>query len=169
MMLVEKRNSEVHLRPRFSIDLAVEHEQILARFQEKINHKKCNFKGKISGSHIFLSIPKKDDHLWSPQLHLELLDEGDGNTKLKGLFGPKPQLWTFFMFIHFVIGTSFLGFLVMLYSRYSLKESLFFPTVMLVVLPFLWMVLYFIGQLGKDTGRKQMEDLHEFMMQVIEA
>ncbi|MAD96475.1 MAG: GTP-binding protein [Flavobacteriaceae bacterium] len=168
-MLVEKRNSEVHLRPRFSIDLSEPHDDVLARFKASIKDENCRFNGKISGSHIFLSIPKKDDHLWSPQLNLELLDQGEGQTKLKGLFGPKPQLWTFFMFIHFVIGTSFLGFLVMLYSRYSLKGSLFFPTVMLVVLPFVWIVLYFIGKLGKDTGRKQMEDLHDFMLEVIEA
>jgi hypothetical protein len=86
---------------------------------------------------------------------------------LKGLFGPKPQVWTLFMFIHFVIGISFLGFGVLLYTRISLNESLFFPIVMMVVLPFIWLVLYFLGKIGKDTGKKQMEDLHDFMIKVI--
>jgi hypothetical protein len=168
-MLVEKRNSEIHLRPRFSIDLAINHDILLEKFKSTITDSKCKFDGKISGSHIFLSIPKKDDHFWSPQLHLEIIEEGEEKTKLKGLFGPKPQIWTFFMFVHFVIGTAFLAFLVLWYSRYSLKGSLFFPTVMLIVLPFVWIVLYFLGKIGKDTGRNQMEQLHDFMLDVIEV
>lgn len=167
-MLVEKRNSEIHLRPRFSIDLSINHDILLEKFKSTIKDPKCKFDGKISGSHIYLAIPKKDDHFWSPQLHLELINEGESKTILKGLFGPKPQIWTFFMFVHFVLGTAFLGFLVLWYSRYSLKESLFFPTVMLIVLPFVWIVLYFLGKIGKDTGRNQMEELHDFMLEIIE-
>ena len=75
-MLVEKINSEIHLRPRFSIDLAINHDIFLEKFKSTITDSKCKFDGKISGSHIFLSFPKKDDHFWSPQLHLELIEEG---------------------------------------------------------------------------------------------
>lgn len=73
------------------------------------------------------------------------------------------------MFVHFMIGTAFLGFLVLWYSRYSLKGSLFFPIVMLVALPFVWIGLYFLGKIGKDTGRNHMEQLHDFMLAVIET
>lgn len=168
-MLIEKRNSEIHLRPRFSIDLSVNRDILLEKFKSTIKDSSCKFDGKISGFHIFLSIPKKEDHFWSPQLSLELVEAENGTTILKGLFGPKPQIWTFFMFVHFVIGTAFLGFLVMWYSRFSLKGSVFFPSVMLIALPFVWVILYFLGKIGKDTGRKQMEDLHDFMLSVIEA
>ena len=90
------------------------------------------------------------------------------NTSLlKGLFGPKPQVWTLFMFVHFIIGISFLGFGVMLYSKLSLDESIIFPLIMMIFLPLFWTLLYFLGKIGKDTGKNQMQDLHDFMIKVI--
>jgi hypothetical protein len=86
---------------------------------------------------------------------------------LKGLFGPKPQVWTLFMFIHFIIGVSFLVFCVLLYSRLSLNGSVFFPILMMIVLPLLWVLLYFLGKIGKSTGKSQMRDLHNFMIKVV--
>lgn len=115
-----------------------------------------------------MNVSKKDEHFWSPQLHIEIIEKTEKNSLLKGLFGPKPQVWTLFMFVHFVIGISFLAFLVLLYSRISLKESLFFPILMMIVLPFIWVLLYFLGKIGKASGEKQMIKLHNFMIQIIE-
>ena len=71
------------------------------------------------------------------------------------------------MFVHFVIGISFLGFSVLLYVRLSLEESWFFPLIMMIVLPLIWFLLYFLGQIGKDTGKSQMKDLHDFIITLI--
>jgi hypothetical protein len=166
-LIVEKRNSEVFLRPRFTIDLDLNCNKILEDFSAEFKKEDCTFLGSIVDGHIFISVSKKDEHFWSPQLHLEILEETENTSLLKGLFGPKPQVWTLFMFIHFVIGISFLGFGVFLYTRMSLNESIIFPMVMMVVLPFIWGVLYFLGKIGKDTGKKQMRGLHDFMLKVI--
>ena len=167
-MLVEKRNSEVFLRPRFSIDLQENHQTVLERFQKKFTSKNFKLRGCIADNHVFISIPKANEHFWSPQLHLEVLQSTENITTLKGLFGPKLQVWTMFMFLHFVIGVSFLCFLVMLYTRISLEEPLVLPIIMLIFLPILWLVLYFLGSLGKDVGKKQMKELHDFMIEIIE-
>jgi hypothetical protein len=166
-LIVEKRNSEVFLRPRFTIDLGQNCDKILENFSNEFKKEDCKFLGNIVDGHVFISVSKKDEHFWSPQLHLEILEETETTSLLKGLFGPKPQVWTLFMFIHFVIGISFLGFGVLLYTRMSLNESIIFPVAMMVVLPFIWGVLYFLGKIGKDTGKKQMRNLHDFMLNVI--
>ena len=166
-LLVEKRNSEVSLRPRFTINLQENSEELLQRFTNEFKKEDCVFLGNIVDSHIFISVSKKDEHFWSPQLHLEVIEETENTSLLKGLFGPKPQVWTFFMFIHFVIGISFLGFSVLLYTRISLNKSIVFPLTMVLVLPFVWTILYFLGKIGKDTGKKQMKKLHDFMLDVI--
>jgi hypothetical protein len=166
-LLIEKRNSEVFLRPRFTIDLEENTQEIIKNFSNEFKSENCQFRGSIVDGHIFISVPKKDEHFWSPQLHLEILEETKRTSLLKGLFGPKPQVWTLFMFVHFVIGTLFLGFSVLLYTKISLKEPIFFPLIMMVVLPFIWAVLYFLGKIGKDTGKTQMRDLHDFMVKVI--
>lgn len=166
-MLVEKRNSEVHLRPRFSIAIEENSEKLLQRITNYLKKHDCIYKNKIVDGHVFLDIPENKSHFWSPQLHLEVIKESDNSSTLKGLFGPKPQVWTLFMFVHFIIGITFLAFCVLLFTRISLGESVFFPLVMVVALPLVWILLYFLGQVGKETGKKQMKELHDFMLLII--
>jgi hypothetical protein len=168
-VLIEKQNSEIFLRPRFTIDLEENNEKMIQRFSSAFTSEKCLFIGNIVDDHIFISVAKKDEHFWSPQLHLEILEQTEKTALLKGLFGPKPQVWTLFMFVHFIIGISFLAFGALLYTRFSLNESIFFPLSMVISLPLLWILLYFLGKIGKDTGKKQMKDLHDFMIEVIGA
>lgn len=167
-LIVEKRNSEVFLRPRFTIDLENSKELVLKRFSDEFKKEQTTYKGSIVDGHIFIRVSKKDEHFWSPQLHLEIIEKTNKSSLLKGLFGPKPQVWTLFMFVHFVIGISFLGFGVMLYSKLSLNEPIVLPVIMMVFLPLFWTLLYFLGKIGKSTGKQQMEGLHDFMIQVID-
>jgi hypothetical protein len=166
-VLIENRNSEVFLRPRFTIDLDENRDKILQKFSDEFKKEGCVFLGKIVDGHVFISVSKKEEHFWSPQLHLEIIESTEKTALLKGLFGPKPQVWTLFMFIHFVIGVSFLGFTALLYTDISLNEAIFFPLIMVVFLPLIWVLLYFLGKIGKDTGKNQMKKLHEFMIKVI--
>ena len=166
-LLIEKRNSEVFLRPRFTIELKENKQEVLNCFADEFKKETTKFRGSFVDGHLFISVSKKNEHFWSPQLHLEIIEESDTTATLKGLFGPKPQVWTLFMFIHFIIGFSFLAFCIVLYTRISLNESIFFPIAMLIVLPFIWIVLYILGNIGKDTGKNQMKDLHDFMIKTI--
>lgn len=71
------------------------------------------------------------------------------------------------MFIHFVIGGLFLIFSTMLYTKISLKELYFLPLMMVIFLPLFWILLYFLGKIGKDTGKPQIKQLHDVMIQII--
>ena len=166
-VLIEKRNSHVFLRPRFKIDLEEGSKEILEKFSDEFKSNDCKFLGNIVAGHVFISVSKKDEHFWSPQLHLEIIEKTEKTSFLKGLFGPKPQVWTLFMFIHFVIGIAFLGFAIMLYSKVSLKEPFILPLIMIIFLPLFWVLLYFLGKVGRETGKNQMKNLHDFMIKVI--
>ncbi|TXD52697.1 MULTISPECIES: hypothetical protein [unclassified Polaribacter] len=109
-VLIEKQNSAVFFRPRFTIDLEDNFTQIIKKFEKEFEKEHCLYFGNIVDGHIFISVAKRDEHFWSPQLHLEIVEETIKTSTLKGLFGPKPQVWMLFIFIHFVIGVSFLGF-----------------------------------------------------------
>jgi hypothetical protein len=165
-MMKETTSSEVFLRPRFTIDLDENHEKVIEKFKKEL--KENSFPFRFSDGHIIIDVPKKEEHFWSPQLNLEIEKSEDNKGVLKGLFGPKPQVWTLFMFIHFVVGISFLIFSVMLYVNWSLDEGFIFPLMMVIFLPLLWILLYFLGRIGKSTGHKQMNDLHELMISIIE-
>ena len=167
MNVKEKRNSDFFLRPRFSIDLEENQEKLLNRITTFLKSDACKYKSRIVDDHIFIDIPANKSHFWSPQLHFEVLEVDKNSSTLKGLFGPKPQVWTLFMFVHFLVATMFLGFGVMAYVRYRLDESLFLPVSMLIALPLIWLLLYFLGSIGKQTGKRQMKELHDLLISII--
>lgn len=169
MSFKEKRNSEFFLRPRFSIDLEENAEQLFERIEFALAQEDCSFRSTISDGHFFIDVSETESHFWSPQLQFEIISKENNMATIKGLFGPKPQVWTLFMFVHFIVGTAFLCFAVMAYVKCTLQENLFFPIVMLIVLPLVWVLLYVLGNIGKETGKGQMKKLHDFLIGIIEV
>ena len=165
----EKTNSPIHLRPRFTMDVESPSDEVLNKFKNALKGKYANYPSTFSDGHIIIDVPKKEDHFWSPQLNLEVLATENGASLVKGLFGPKPQVWTLFMFIHFVVGISFLIFAVMLYVKWSLEKSIVMSLMMVILLPIIWTTLYFLGRIGKSTGHGQMDELHDLMQDVLES
>ncbi len=155
-------SKDIALRPRFFKDLDIPSEKALEVFE--INGKTCkDFTVSRIDHHVFIRIPKKDQHFWSPQLHLEIYDVDDYQPTLKGLFGPSPTVWTFFMFLHFIVATCFIGAGIWMYVNISLGDDYIYPIVAMVLLFITWFVLYFAGRLGRDAGKKEMQALYAFM------
>lgn len=164
----EKHNSELFLRPRFTIDCDRTPSEVKASVLKNLQNIKTDFKTKISDNHFFIDVPTKDAHFWSPQLHFRIEDDYNGKTQIIGLFGPKSQVWTLFMFIHFIVATAFIGFAILFYVNNKFDRSVIFPVIMLILLPIIWFLLYFIGSIGKEKGKPQMDELKSFMKLVLE-
>ncbi|MCE2613092.1 GTP-binding protein [Flavobacteriaceae bacterium D16] len=113
--------------------------------------------------HIFIKFNKKEAHFWSPQLHLEINELEEGNTKLYGLFGPNPTLWTFFMFLHFGVATFFIIFGIWAYSSAALDRPYGIQIGAMVFMVVVWFVLYAFGRAGRRKGKPQMNQLYSFM------
>ncbi len=160
----EEKNSEVFLRPRFKIDSEESESDLMDKFKGNLNSGACKYCSKIVDNHIFIDVPTDQDHFWSPQLHVEVVEGEASASEVKGLFGPKPTVWTLFMFLHFAIGILFSVFLTMLYVRWTLNANLVFSIVMVTVLPIIWIALYVMGRIGRKKGKSQMEELHEFLL-----
>ncbi|EZH72249.1 hypothetical protein ATO12_25275 [Aquimarina atlantica] len=155
-------SNDIVLRPRFFQDLDIPSEKALEAFKK--TGKTCqDFKVSRVDHHVFIRIPKKEQHFWSPQLHLEIYEVGENQPKLKGLFGPSPTVWTLFMFLHFVVATSFIGALVWMYVNIRLDKSYLFSILTMFFLLITWFVLYFAGRLGRQAGKKEMQKLYFFM------
>jgi len=166
-LIKEEKNSAVFLRPKFFLEIDKNEKDTLGLIKKNLLDSKERFRSKSIDFHVFIDISEKKSHFWSPQLHIEVLPKDKNSCTVKGLFGPKPQVWTFFMFLHFAVGICFLVFATMLYVNYSLDKSLLFPLLMVIILPILWVILYFIGRLGRDFGKKQMIELHDFLLSSI--
>lgn len=162
----DKIYNQIFLKPRFQIDFKMNAEALISKVQEQLKEER-KYRTKVIDNHLVIDVAEKEEHFWSPQLHVEVEGMEENRSKLKGLFGPKPQVWSLFMFIHFGVATAFLIFGVIAYSNWSLEKDIFFPVVMLIVLPIIWVTLYFLGRLGKSTGQKQMDELKEFTLTLL--
>jgi len=164
----EEKNSDIHLRPRFKMDFKESQQNLISKFESNLKDGDCKYCSKIVDGHIVIDVPVAENHFWSPQLNIEIEKIEEGKTIVKGLFGPKPQVWTLFMFFHFAVAVAFIGFSVMAYVQWSLKTDFMFALSMVIGLPVIWIVMYFLGRWGKSTGHKQMDDLYKFMMKTLE-
>ncbi|PKP08253.1 MAG: GTP-binding protein [Bacteroidetes bacterium HGW-Bacteroidetes-3] len=165
----EQKSSDIYLRPRFRMEFEESHQNLIAKFKDISKNKTSKFGIVISDGHVIIDIPAEENHFWSPQLNIEI-EQFEGNKSIvKGLFGPKPQVWTMFMFIHFAMAVAFIGFSIAAYVQWTLKSQYGFSLSIVILLPILWVVMYFLGQIGKKTGDKQMDELYKFMMKTLKS
>jgi Na+/melibiose symporter-like transporter len=164
----DNKINRVLLKPRFKMERQESPDVIIDKFKDEFATGTCAYCSKIIDHHIVIDVPKEEDHFWSPQLHIEVEKNEENKTIVKGLFGPKPQVWTLFMFIHFAVAVAFMVFLVIAYTRWNLKRDYSFALTMSIALPIFWVILYFLGQLGKKKGYRQMLELDDFLTKVLE-
>ncbi len=156
--------NEIVLRPRFRVSLQAKLERLEEVFdgiQEK------SFDIKRLDEHIFVKFKKPETTFWTPQLHLELSSYEEGVSNIRGVFGPNPTLWTFFMFLHFGVGTLFVILGIFAYSNYSLGKDITLWSVGMGFLVVVWFALYAFGRLGRAKGKGQMEQLKQFVRDTI--
>lgn len=156
--------NDIVLRPRFQLELAQTKETLLSAF-EKSEEKP--FVIRRLDDHVFIKLDSERIHFWSPQLHLEINETEDGNSKLYGLFGPNPTLWTFFMFLHFGVATVFIILGIWAYSSASLNRPYVLQVSLMVLMVIIWLALYAFGRAGKHKGKPQMHELYAFMQRVL--
>lgn len=158
-------SNDIVLRPRFQIELSGNKERVLQIFEKS---KSKNYVVKRIDDHVFIKFVPEKLHFWSPQLQLEIIDVDDKASKLFGLFGPNPTLWTLFMFLHFGVATIFILLGIWGYSNASLDKPYGIQLGLMGFLVVLWFVLYFFGRIGKHKGKPQMKELYGFMMENID-
>lgn len=156
--------NDIVLRPRFRVSLKANLEQLESIFDKASTNP---FLIKRLDEHIFVKFKKTETTFWTPQLHLELSSFEEGVSNIRGVFGPNPTLWTFFMFLHFGVGTIFIIMGIFAYSNHSLGKDITFWLVGMFFLVVIWFSLYAFGRLGKAKGKPQMEQLKQFVRDTI--
>lgn len=159
-------SNEIVLRPRFKLTLNQSNEVALKSF-EAAKKNQSDFLISRIDDHIYIKIPKKEQHFWSPQLHLEIAHQDENNSILHGFFSPNPTVWTLFMFLHFAIAILFIGLGIWIYTNSSLDKSYTLQLAGMFFLIICWIGLYAGGRIGKATGKKQMNELYQFMKETL--
>jgi len=161
--------NEITLRLRFHKDIEENSTSTLLKFENHSKIKSDDFTIKISDNHIWLDIIASKRNYWSPHLHLELEPKGEKSTHIRGLYGPDPTLWTFFMFLHFIIAGVFLIFCAIAYSDYILKNSITIDIVIMALMVLFWFLLYYLAKSIREKGHPQMNELEKYFHSILKS
>ncbi len=153
------------IRPRFQLSVKMQPEEIKERFRLRIAEPGAPCTAAYFPQHIILRLPEEEQHFWSPRLELALEAQDEG-TLIRGLYGPSPQVWTFFTIAYGAIGT--LALFIGIIGTSQLMLDL--PGHILWVLPVLAgiaLFLYVASQTGQKLGAEQTFTLHHFFEHTI--
>ena len=125
-------------------------------------------KGVIANDLVILNIAGDEVHYWSPRLTFRVEEDEDDETKTKvaGLIGPRPPVWTLFMFIYFFVGT--VGFFISTFalSKILMGQKSYLIAAFPITIVFM-LTAYFAGKYGEKLAKDQMEILKDFVREVI--
>lgn len=162
--------NSIRLRLRFYKDIDENIEVVRQKFVDYSKVISPDFLMKIRNNHIQFTIRGEKQRYWSPYLSVEL-EEKEGNEKkathIRGLFGPAQTMWTFFIFLHFIIAGIFLTFLMFAFSDYALKQSIVNDVIIMISMIICWILLYVIARQTRVNGYGQMEELEKECQKII--
>jgi hypothetical protein len=149
------------LRPRIRIITNDSPEIVLARIEKNLKDQNPELQGQVVQEHAFIRIPEEKQHYWTPELHVWAREQ-DGKTIVYGVMGPKPKIWTMFMFLYTgVLTMAFFG------SSYGIIQLM-----LDIKADFLWSIpfgliaialVYAAAKYGQYKGKEQMELLKSFL------
>ena len=145
------------------MDLETTQERIISH----INREDSRCVVKSFPGFLGILIPEKDQHFWSPQLHLCLEQTEEGKTIIEGTYGPNPNVWSLFLYGYLIVGSlgmfaAFLGFAQWTIGRRP--WGLWVLGVMMTAAG----VFYLVAQLGQKLGAWQTFLLHQVYESAIE-
>jgi hypothetical protein len=159
--------ANTRLRPRCRIVTKISPDQVLERISKKLGESNARLEGQVVQEHAFIRIPENRQHYWSPELHVWAREQ-EGETIVYGVMGPKPKIWTMFMFFYTgVITSAFFG------SSYGIIQLM-----LGMEAPFLWSIplgilgialVFGAAKYGQHKGREQMEELQGFLDSAVTA
>ena len=156
--------NSIALRLRFYKDVEENIDVVRQKFIDHSNVISPDILMKIRNYHIQFTIRGEKQRYWSPHLSIEL-EEKEGSEKtathIRGLFGPAQTMWTFFVFLHFIVAGIFLTFLMFAFSDYAIKQPITSDIVVMVCMVICWILLYVIARQTRANGYGQMEELEK--------
>jgi hypothetical protein len=139
-------------------------EEVMNRVQSLLERPQDHIKGQIIDEHITLDIVGEEVHYWSPQLNFRVEpDEYDATkTTVAGYVGPRPAVWTLFVFIYFGVGVA--GFFIATYG--FIKTTLGDHSNLMFALPIaigFMLTAFSVGKYGEKLAKEQTDYLKAFV------
>ena len=158
-------NRQVQLKPSFKVRAE---KQPFYQKLKTLNKKGLRSQGiilKRLDEHISFSIIDSEKKYYSPRLHVEIEEKED--LVLHCTFGPEPNVWTFFMFIHFFLALAFLSLMIWGYSNSVMQGSNMIVYVFSAVIVLAWILLYVMARRNRKKASPQSQLLLKALKQLV--
>ena len=148
------------MRPVFAVEVALPPDELMSRIRQRLSDPSSRCRGGTVDNHAELFVSEDEAHFWSPWLSISVEASESGGSLVRGRFGPRPHVWTGFMFAYFSLGTATVFGAIWGLSQWSLGMA---PDL-------LWSVpagllacalVYVASLVGQRMGADQMRELRE--------
>ncbi len=164
MQIEETVIDSIRSRPRFKIFTDISREAYTVHLKEFLTEKSENYFGNINSEAAIIKVKSAEDHFWKPCLALRTeIDSEENKTVIRGIFGPTAAVWTFFMFMNFILGIFWMVFITIWFVEKQIKSNDFpwvltasFITLGLLAFTFL------AARFGRYKAKEEMRKLREF-------
>ncbi len=158
--------TSARMRPTFAIDLPLPADEAARRLQYQLVSSQFADESMGAGRFVDLVVDEADRRIWSPQLSIQI--EGrDGGSVLRGRFAPRPDLWTFIMFVYFFVAFLMLFGSALGYVQWTMADrawGLWVVPVGVVIIA----GLHGASQIGQRLGQEQMHQLRSRLDDLVE-
>jgi hypothetical protein len=148
------------LRPRFELLSSLSAEAVMHHFADRLRSGSCPVCGLSSSDRIELYVPNERQHLWSPQLIVEVETHG-ACTRFRGRFGPHPHVWALCVGVGAIAAFGNLIALCVAMAQFIMNQT---PSAAVSIpITFVFLLLWYaIAAAGRSLGGSQMDELLRF-------
>ena len=165
---MEEKLNSLRTRPRFKIYTDFDTEICAKKIKSLLALYKENLQGNINNEVANIWIKTEHNEFWKPYLSLRIEKENH-QTVIRGVFGPSAAVWTFFMFLYFIFGITFMVFISIWWVTKQIKSSDFPWAIYLAIFSIICLAFTFIAtKIGQQKAKKEMEQLRDFAEKTIE-
>ncbi len=151
--------SSFRVRPRFVQRVPLSPAEIEERLAAKIAERCRDCELKRFPGYLTLRIPEAEQHFWSPQLTLSLDPDEKEGTTISGIYGPRTNVWSMFLYGYLIVGTlsTFTGIFGIAQWVVGIKP---WGLALFALFMALALALYLLAQFGQKLGARQTYTLH---------
>lgn len=155
-------------RPRFKINTQMQPEVFTSKIRMHLENHREVLTGTVHSEEAIIRLRKDDDKYWAPQLQIriEKSNEKEKGFEIRGVFGPSPSVWTFFLFLYGMGGGIILT--VGIYGWVELALGIGEIWVWSNLVGFLLILSSFIAaQIGQSLSKEHLTVLRDFIERVM--
>ncbi|SIT98056.1 hypothetical protein SAMN05660493_02789 [Epilithonimonas bovis DSM 19482] len=154
--------NSIRNRPRFKLYTHLSPEQYEDNLRNYLEKNQDRFFGNINREVATIFVKTQDENYWKPNLALRIEQE-EGTTVIRGIFGPSSAVWTFFMFLYFLFTIAWMTFFTLYYVEKQINTNNYvwaLPCSFIVLL--LIALTYAAARFGQYKSKDEMALLRQF-------